>query len=91
MGKGPGPDSALSGPDDVAISTNRSAMISIRSTQKCTTQDDEAFIDWVAERYDRCHPNDSFFDLAGRAFFSKEDRRLMEDWLEAGRLSYRRP
>ncbi len=41
--------------------------------------------DWsaAASRYDRCHPADSFTDLSQRARFSKEDRRLMEDWLAA--------
>lgn len=49
---------------------------------------DEALVARVAERYARCHPGDSFGDLVRRSSFSKEDRRLMEDWLEAGR---RRP
>jgi len=44
----------------------------------------------VAERYDRCHPVDSFADLMKRASFSKEDRRLMQDWLDAGRRWRRR-
>lgn len=41
--------------------------------------------DWsaAASRYDSCHPADSFSDLIRRARFSKEDRRLMEDWLAA--------
>lgn len=37
----------------------------------------------AASRYDSCHPTDSFSDLRHRARFSKEDRRLMEDWLAA--------
>jgi len=37
----------------------------------------------AASRYDSCHPTDSFTDLSHRARFSKEDRRLMEDWLAA--------
>jgi hypothetical protein len=37
----------------------------------------------AASRYDGCHPADSFSDLIHRARFSKEDRRLMEDWLAA--------
>ena len=37
----------------------------------------------AASRYDLCHPSDSFSDLSHRARFSKEDRRLMEDWLAA--------
>lgn len=40
---------------------------------------------WAAQNYERCHPGDSFADLVGRARFSKEDRRLMEDWLAAAR------
>lgn len=45
----------------------------------------ETLLRLVAERYDRCHPGDSFADLMKRVSFSKEDRRLMEDWLDAGR------
>ena len=52
--------------------------------------DEEAIVERVAERYDRCHPDDSFGNLVRRAFFSKEDRRLMEDWLEAGRCAWGR-
>ncbi|MFH1793045.1 MAG: hypothetical protein ABIF45_00990 [Pseudomonadota bacterium] len=37
----------------------------------------------VAARYERCRPDDTFEDLCNRARFSKEDRRLMEDWLAA--------
>lgn len=37
----------------------------------------------VAAQYERCHPDDTFEDLCNRARFSKEDRRLMEDWLAA--------
>lgn len=37
----------------------------------------------VAARYEQCHPDDSFEDLRIRARFSKEDRRLLEDWLAA--------
>lgn len=33
--------------------------------------------------YERCHPEDSFEALKHRAAFSKEDRRLLEDWREA--------
>lgn len=39
----------------------------------------------AADSYDRCHPDDSFDDLVRRSPFSKEDRRLLEDWLEAVR------
>lgn len=37
----------------------------------------------TARRYDLCHPVDSFDELTRRAAFSKEDRRLREDWLAA--------
>ena len=40
---------------------------------------------WAAQNYERCHPGESFVDLVRRARFSKEDRRLMEDWLAAAR------
>lgn len=39
----------------------------------------------VANHYNRCHPDDRFDDLMRRASFSKEDRRLLEDWFEAAR------
>jgi hypothetical protein len=47
--------------------------------------EEKTLLELVAQRYDRCHPADSFTDLVKRASFSKEDRRLMEDWLDAGR------
>lgn len=37
----------------------------------------------IASRYERCRPDDTFEDLCNRARFSKEDRRLLEDWLAA--------
>lgn len=40
-------------------------------------------LDLVAIRYEKCHPDDTFEDLRNRARFSKEDRRLLEDWLAA--------
>ena len=42
-----------------------------------------AMLHVAASRYDSCHATDSFTDLSHRARFSKEDRRLMEDWLVA--------
>ena len=33
--------------------------------------------------YERCHPDDTFEALKRRAAFSKEDRRLLEDWRAA--------
>lgn len=42
-----------------------------------------ALLGETARRYDACHPDDSFADLARRAAFSKEDRCLMQDWLDA--------
>jgi hypothetical protein len=47
--------------------------------------EDEPLLARIATRYDACHPDDSFSDLRWRAVFSKEDRRLMQEWLEAGR------
>jgi hypothetical protein len=44
---------------------------------------DPAVVEETARRYDRCHPDDTFSDLVHRSFFSKEDRRLLEDWLAA--------
>lgn len=48
----------------------------------------EAVLAEAARRYERCHPKDSFAYLARRAAFSKEDRRLMEDWLAAVAASH---
>jgi hypothetical protein len=50
----------------------------------------KTLLELVAERYASCHPGDSFADLMKRASFSKEDRRLMQDWLDAGRFWRRR-
>jgi len=38
---------------------------------------------WVRAEYERCHPQDSFDDLKRRAFFSKEDKGLLREWLQA--------
>ena len=46
---------------------------------------DDALREWAEKHYNRTHPNDSWADLVRRASFSKEDRRLMEDWLGAAR------
>jgi len=37
----------------------------------------------TSRQYERCHPDDTFADLVRRSSFSKEDRRLFEDWLVA--------
>lgn len=66
-------------------------MVSNSPAVSHSSRDDEALVEWVAARYDRCHPGDSFRDLVQRSFFSKEDRRLMEDWLAAGRAAARHP
>lgn len=44
---------------------------------------DPAVVEETAQHYDRCHPGDTFSDLVHRSSFSKEDRRLLEDWLAA--------
>ena len=41
--------------------------------------------DGLRAHYERCHPEDSFEALKHRAGFSKEDRRLLEDWRAAAR------
>lgn len=51
--------------------------------------EEKALLARVAERYDACHPHDSFSDLVRRSSFSKEDRRLMQDWLDAARRAPR--
>ena len=42
---------------------------------------DPAIVEETARQYERCRPGDSFCDLVHRSSFSKEDRRLLEDWL----------
>lgn len=37
----------------------------------------------TSRRYEACHRNDTFSDLVRRSSFSKEDRRLLEEWLAA--------
>jgi hypothetical protein len=44
---------------------------------------DPAIREETARRYDACHRTDTFSDLVRRSSFSKEDRRLLEDWLAA--------
>ncbi|HRP77676.1 MAG TPA: hypothetical protein PL183_01085 [Aquamicrobium sp.] len=39
--------------------------------------------DLLRAEYERCHPDDTFEALQCRAAFSKEDRRLLEDWRAA--------
>lgn len=51
---------------------------------------DPAVWEETARRYDSCHRDDSFRDLCRRSSFSKEDRRLMEDWLAATEADRRR-
>lgn len=53
-----------------------------RDNSSSTTRDTATW-SVTASRYDLCHPSDSFSDLCQKARFSKEDRRLMEDWLAA--------
>lgn len=44
---------------------------------------DSAILGETSRQYERCHPDDTFADLVRRSSFSKEDRRLLEDWLAA--------
>ena len=60
-------------------------MQSLMRSPKGPSGEKKTLLQLVAERYDSCHPGDSFADLMKRASFSKEDRCLMEEWLEAGR------
>ena len=49
--------------------------------------------DLLRAEYERCHPGDTFEALKRRSSFSKEDRRLLEDWREAilSRVAVARP
>jgi len=35
----------------------------------------------IREDFDRCHPGETLEDIKRRAAFSKEDRRLYQDWM----------
>ncbi len=43
----------------------------------------------TARRYESCHPDDTFSELVRRSSFSKEDRRLLEDWIAVTRAAMR--
>jgi hypothetical protein len=43
----------------------------------------EAENELLRAEYERCHPDDTLEALRHRAAFSKEDRRLLEDWRAA--------
>ena len=75
----------MPGPDLIWMQVKTSTAARACATGCHAANDDQAFVEQVAKRYDRCHPDDSFRDLVRRSSFSKEDRRLMQDWLEAGR------
>ena len=49
---------------------------------------DSAIREETSRRYDACHRNDTFSDLVRRSSFSKEDRRLLEDWLAVTARNY---
>ena len=44
--------------------------------------------DLLRVEYERCHPDDTFEALTQRAAFSKEDRRLLEEWRAAIRARW---
>lgn len=52
---------------------------------------DPAICREMSRRYESCHPGDTFSDLVRRSSFSKEDRRLLEDWLAATLSNYNGP
>jgi hypothetical protein len=45
----------------------------------------QALESWVRAEYERRHPGETFEDLKRRAQFSKEDKGLLRDWLEAAK------
>ncbi|EIM72696.1 hypothetical protein A33O_18669 [Nitratireductor aquibiodomus RA22] len=57
-----------------------------RASGSSAQRQDVAILGETSRRYERCHPDDTFADLARRSSFSKEDRRLLEDWLAATAL-----
>lgn len=54
-----------------------------RTSGQCVHRHDDAILEETSRRYEECHPDDTFADLVHRSSFSKEDRRLLEDWLGA--------
>jgi len=54
-----------------------------RASGPSAQRHDAAIMGETSRQYERCHPDDTFADLVRRSSFSKEDRRLLEDWLAA--------
>ena len=54
-----------------------------RASGPSAQRHDAATLGEASRQYERCHPDDTFADLVRRSSFSKEDRRLLEDWLAA--------
>lgn len=54
-----------------------------RASGPSAQRHDAATLGEASRQYERCHPGDTFADLVRRSSFSKEDRRLLEDWLAA--------
>lgn len=54
-----------------------------RANGRDAQRHDAAIMGKTLRQYERCHPDDTFADLVRRSSFSKEDRRLLEDWLVA--------
>ena len=67
------------------MDVTRELAVSARGT--AAQERDSATWEEASRRYDPCHPRDTFADLSRRSSFSKEDRRLMEDWLAATEAS----
>jgi hypothetical protein len=46
--------------------------------------------DWIRQRYERVHRNDTYDDLVRRASFSRNDAGLLNDWVRAAREALRK-
>lgn len=57
-----------------------------RAGGQSAQRSDHAVLEETSRRYEACHPDDTFSNLVRRSSLSKEDRRLLEDWLDATSL-----
>jgi len=57
----------------------------VAETKEVKMEQGDEYEDALRIRYESCHPDDTFEALKHRAAFSKENRRLLEDWRTAAR------
>ncbi|WP_295811564.1 hypothetical protein [uncultured Nitratireductor sp.] len=64
----------------------RSYGMAARASGPSAQRHDPKVLRETPRQYEHYHPDDTFADLVRRSSFSKEDRRLFEDWLAATAL-----